>query len=101
MIKKEPLVRERVRQIEKPFGWIPRRFIGDGYIKRCSGEELLLYFFLVVVADKHGLSFYGDRTICDFLGVKEEVLKSSRERLIKKSLIAYQAPLYQVLSLPP
>lgn len=101
MIKKEILIPERVRNIERPFGWIPRRFITDGFIKQCNKEEALMYFFLGIVSDENGLSFYGDKAVEIFLGINQETLKYTRQLLQDKGLIAYKKPLYQVLSLPP
>lgn len=100
MIKKEPLISDRVRKIEYPFGWIPHRFITDGYAGVCTREELLMYIFLSVVSDKSGLSFYGDKKICSLLGINQQTLEETRQVLEAKSLIAYQKPLYQLLSLP-
>jgi len=37
--------------------------VRDGLIDRLSSEEILLYLFLVCVADGRGLSYYGDRRI--------------------------------------
>lgn len=100
MIKKEPIQPEQIRQIEHPFGWIPLRFVTDGYLAGCTQEELALYLFLTVAADKWGLSFYGQKRICDLLGMDQETLEFARQKLTDKNLIAYQKPLYQVLSLP-
>lgn len=100
MIKKELLESCRIRKIEGPFGWIPRKFIMDGYTMMCDKDELLLYFFLVTVGDNYGLSFYGDRRMCELLGIEQNTLERSRQKLQERSLIAYKKPLYQVLSLP-
>lgn len=100
MLKKEPLIANRTRKICGPFGWIPREFITLGCIKRCSREELILYLFLVVVGDRNGLSFYGEKRICELLDMDLYELKESRRGLENKSYIKYDKPLYQVLSLP-
>jgi len=44
------------------------------------------------------LSYYSDKAIRQRSGVSD--IKSSREELITRDLIAYNAPFYQVLSLP-
>lgn len=100
MIKKEPIISERVRRIEGAFGWIPREFIVCGHIKELTREELLLYFFLVAVGDRQGLSFYGDKRVCEILKIDQDTLKRCRIGLEEKSYIEYEKPLYQVLSLP-
>jgi hypothetical protein len=63
--------------------------------------EILLYFFLVAVSDRHGLSFYHDDRIASLLKIDLPALGKARDALVKRSLLAYEPPLYQVLSLPP
>jgi hypothetical protein len=92
---------ERVRRIEGSFGWVDHRFITGGFLRDLSPMEMLLYFFLAVVSDRHGVSFYHDDRIVSLLKIDLASLGKAREGLIKRSLIAYESPLYQVLSLPP
>jgi hypothetical protein len=98
---KKILDHDRVRKIEGSFSWIDHRFITGGFLQELSATEILLYFFLVAVSDRHGISFYHDDTICSILKVPLTSLGEAREGLILRSLIAYESPLYQVLSLPP
>jgi hypothetical protein len=63
--------------------------------------EIVLYLFLVAVSDRNGLSFYHDDRIASLLKIDLPALGKAREALIRRSLIAYESPLYQVLSLPP
>jgi hypothetical protein len=90
----------RVRRIRDGFSWIDRRFVREGIIHRLGRDEILLYFFLVSVADAHGLSYYSDRRISFTLQIPEPELERSRRRLVEKELVAFEAPLYQVLELP-
>jgi hypothetical protein len=60
-----------------------------------------LYLFLVTVADGQGLSYYSDAGISQLLPLQGPVLARARQELIRARLIAYQKPLYQVLSLDP
>jgi hypothetical protein len=53
------------------------------------------------VADDKGLSFYGDTSLKAKLGMNQATLNQARSGLIKHSLIAWQKPIYQVLSLEP
>ncbi len=101
MTVKRLLFPDRVRKIEGSFGWIDHRFITDGFLHDLSMIEILLYLFLVSVSDRHGLSFYHDDRIASLLKIDLPALGKAREGLIRRSLIAYQSPLYQVLSLPP
>ena len=74
----------------------------DGHIGRCGGAQALaLYLLLVTVADSQGLSYYSDKTAARLLGLSEAELRQARNNLLGAGLIAYQAPLYQVLSLEP
>ena len=63
--------------------------------------EILLYLFLVAVSDRNGLSFYYDDRIASLLKIDLAALGQAREGLVLRSLVAYEPPLYQVLSLPP
>jgi len=58
-----------------------------------------LYLFLVTVADAQGLSYYGDPAISQLLSLDAATLIRARQELLAAKLIAYQRPLYQVLSL--
>jgi hypothetical protein len=101
MTVKRLLLPDRVRRIEGSFSWIDHRFITGGFLHDLSMIETLLYFFLVAVSDRNGLSFYHDDRIVSLLKIDLPALGKAREGLIRRSLIAYQSPLYQVLSLPP
>ena len=92
---------ERVRKIEGSFSWIDHRFITGGFLRDLSTLEILLYLFLVAVSDRNGLSFYHDDRIASLLKIDLPALGQAREGLVLRSLLAYQPPLYQVLSLPP
>jgi hypothetical protein len=58
-----------------------------------------LYLFLVTVGDAKGLSYYGDESIIKHLSMDQKALEHARVNLIRIGLIAWQKPLYQVLSL--
>ena len=62
--------------------------------------ELLLYFFLVIVGDRDGVSFYSYDKICSLLKVHLDDYILARNGLIDKDLIAFDGHLFQVLSLP-
>lgn len=91
----------RVRKIEGSFSWIDHRFITAGFLRELSTVEILLYFFLVAVSDRNGISFYHDDRICSLLKIDLCCLAEARESLIIRSLLAYEQPIYQILSLPP
>ena len=69
-------------------------------MRQCQAEAWALYLFLVTVGDAEGLSYYSDRSLCRALTLSEAELARSRNRLVGADLVAWQAPLYQVLSVP-
>jgi hypothetical protein len=99
MINKQVLLPDRVRRPPpEGWSWIDRRFLRD-HASRLSHDAILLYFFLVAVSDKHGLSFYRDATVAVRLRMQEQAIVRARDELITEDLVAYRAPLTQVLSL--
>ena len=58
MIKKKILNQQRVRKIEGSFAFIEHRFLRHGFWKSLKHHELLLYLFLVLAADRNGISYY-------------------------------------------
>jgi hypothetical protein len=101
MIKKKILKPDRVRRINGGFSFIPHRFVSDGFLTSLSQEELLLYLFLILVSDRHGLSFYAYDSICSLLQITADQYIEARNALIKKDLIAFDGTIFQVLELPP
>ena len=100
MIPKQILVPGRVRRPpSEGWSWIDRRFLRE-HALRLSHEAIVLYFFLAAVSDKDGLSFYGDASIALRLRMSETVVVRARDELVAADLVAYRAPLAQVLSLP-
>jgi hypothetical protein len=101
MIQKQVLLPDRVRRLPREgWSWIDRRFLKE-HASRLSHDAILLYFFLAAVSDKDGLSFYGDPAIAVRLRIQEPDVVRAREELVTHDLVAYRAPLTQVLSLRP
>lgn len=100
-IVKRVLCPQRLRRVPPQFNWIDHRLVRDRYICRVSLQALALYLFLVTVADAEGLSYYSDSSIARLLPLDEPAILRARQDLIAAQLIAYQKPLYQVLSLDP
>jgi hypothetical protein len=101
MIEKPPLKAQRVRQITGSFAFLEHRFLRDGFWSSLRPQELLLYVFLVLVADRNGLSYYGYDKICTLLRFTLDDYLVARNALIENDLIAFDGHLFQVLSLPP
>jgi hypothetical protein len=100
MITKRVLRAERIRRIERGFSFIPHRFLTEGFLSSLDQKELLLYFFLVLVSDRQGLSFYSYDGICPLLQLSVDDYIRARDALIEKDLIAFDGTLFQVLDLP-
>ncbi len=101
MIKKHPIYPRRLRRIPSQFSWVDHRLVRDRHIESCSHPAAALYLFLVTVADQEGLSYYSDASLMSRLGMDAQALSAARLNLIQANLVAYEDPLYQVLSLDP
>jgi hypothetical protein len=100
MIEKQPLKPGRQRHITGSFAFLEHRFLRDGFWSSLRPQECLLYVFLVLVADRNGLSYYGYDKICTLLRFTLDDYLVARNALIEKDLIAFDGHLFQVLSLP-
>ena len=89
-----------MRQVPEQFSWVDQALVQQHFIDCCDARSAALYLFLVTVSDAQGLSYYGAATLARRLRLSEEDLDSARRQLIDLDLIAYRAPLYQVLALP-
>lgn len=98
-VVKRVLCPARLRRIPPQFNWIDHRLVRDKHICRCSAPALALYLLLVTVADAEGLSYYSDASVAGLLNMGLDTLQRARQELLAAQLIAYQKPLYQVLSL--
>jgi len=99
VIRKRVLCPEQLRHVPEQFSWIDHRLVRDRHIAGRSAEALALYLFLLTVADGQGLSYYSDAGIGKLLPLDAPALVRARQELIRAGLIAYEKPLYQVLSL--
>ena len=101
MIQKRILVPARLRRPpETGWSWVDRRFVRER-MAHLSRDAVLLYFFLSAVADRHGVSFYGDGTLACLLRMTVPALVHAREELLAHDLIAHEVRFTQVLSMPP
>jgi hypothetical protein len=98
-IKKRVLCPERLRRIPGQFSWIDQRLVRDRYLPRCDHGALALYLVLVTVADAEGLSYYSDSTLERMLNMEHGRFLNARQQLCQAGLLAYDQPLYQILSL--
>jgi hypothetical protein len=91
---------DRLRRIEPGFAFVPNRFLRDGFFAQLSPLDRSLYLFLVLAADRNGVSFYGLARIGALLEIPVEDVLDARDRLIDLDLVAFDGTRFQVLSLP-
>ena len=100
-MKKRVLNPERLRKVPPQFSWIDHRLVQENYFLRCNHSAWALYLFLTSVADVDGLSYYSDASLMRRLKMDSLGLSASRQQLVQAGLVAYEKPLYQILSLEP
>jgi len=100
MIKKTVICCDRIRTPAGSFGFIEHRFLREGFLESLTHQELIFYLFLVLVADRCGLSYYSYEKICHILKLDLKDYVRARDGLIAKDLIAFDGRQFQVLSLP-
>ena len=96
---KRLLLPQRLRQVPEQFSWIDQALVQRHLIDRCDARAAALYLFLVTVADAQGLSYYGSASLMQRLHLSTEQLGAARQQLIELELVAFEAPLYQVLAI--
>jgi hypothetical protein len=101
MPRKRVLRPDRLRRVPPQFSWIDQRLVGERRVERCDVQALALYLVLVTVADAQGVSYYGEASLARLLSIPTASVLQARADLIRLDLIAYERPLYQVLSLDP
>jgi hypothetical protein len=87
---------KNTRSIKGSFAWIDHRLIRNGFLGRMTHPDILLYLFLVLVADKNGVSFYRKEKICETLSLEYHHFEIAKDRLIGMKLIAFEG--YSALS---
>ena len=99
MVKKRLLCPNRRRRTPAQFSWLDHRLVREHRLEPCPVEAWALYLFLVTVGDAQGLSYYSDASLTARVPLDRHELLRARSALIGAGLIAFEPPLYQVLSL--
>lgn len=100
MISRTPIDPTRIRKITGSFSWLDHRLLAGGFLAHMAPAEMLLYFFLVLVGDRNGVSFYAYDKVCALLKMSLDTFVQARDQLAAKSLIACEQGRFQVLQLP-
>lgn len=101
MIPKKVLVPHRLRKVPAQFSWLDQRLIRQGRLRECESPSWALYLFLCAVSDEQGLSYYSDASLGRELRLDAPSLARARSQLLQADLVAYEKPLWQLLSLDP
>jgi hypothetical protein len=97
----QPLRPDRIRSIRGSFSWIDHRFLRQGFDLGLTRLEKLLYFVLIAVSNRDGVSFYSDDRMAEILDIRHaHELTGARNELVARGLIAFEEGLYQILDLP-
>lgn len=83
----------------KSYSIIDHEFLHQGYFKSLSLEAMALYFFLVVVGDRDGRSYYAERSIADSLRLSPEKFQRALSDLMLLGLIDFRRPYFWVKNL--
>ena len=94
---REAILPQRKRHIPPHFSWIDHRFLRQGFDQGLTRLEKLLYFVLVAVANRDGVSFYSDERLAEILEIRHpHELTGARNELMDRGLIAFEQGIYQV-----
>lgn len=72
------------------FGWLDARLLRDGWLEVLTAEDLAVYAFLCLVADRQGVSWYRRDRIRAALGLGEQAVWHALARLDALGLVAYR-----------
>jgi hypothetical protein len=87
---------QKIRNIKGSFAWIDHRLMRNGFIEVMTHQDLALYMFLILAADRNGVSFYRKEKICEAVLLDFSQFEIARDRLINMKLVAFEG--YSVLS---
>ena len=99
MVEKRLLCPQRRRRTPAQLSWLDHRLVRERRLQHCPVEAWALYLFLVTVGDARGLSYDSDASLTARVPLDHRALLDARHALIGADLIAFEPPLYQVLSL--
>lgn len=103
-----PLPRpDLVRRPPRSFAWLDHRLLRDGHLETMEHEQIALYFFLVLAANRDGVSYYRRERICRVLSLEFLEFDRALRGLVSRGYVAYKPRssrdpngFYQVLPVP-
>jgi len=87
---------KNIRNIKGSFAWIDHRLMRNGFLKVMIHDDMVLYLFLILAADRNGVSFYRKEKICEAVSLDYSQFEIAKDRLINMKLIVFEG--YSVLS---
>lgn len=85
------LVPQRIRKVPNSFAWIDHRLRSEGFLERLRPEDIGLYLFLALAADRNGLSCWRlDRIQRAMPCFDWHTLRDARRRLAELDLLIYR-----------
>ena len=87
---------KNIRNIKGSFAWIDHRLMRNGFLEVMTHDDLVLYLFLILAADRNGVSFYRKEKICEAVSLDYNPFEIARDRLITMKLVAFER--YSALS---
>ena len=87
---------KNIRNIKGSFAWIDHRLMRNGFLEVMTHDDIVLYLFLILAADRNGVSFYRKEKICKAISLDYNQFEVARDRLITMKLIAFES--YSALS---
>jgi hypothetical protein len=87
---------KNIRKIKSSFAWINHHLMRNGFLEIMTHQDMALYLFLILAADKNGVSFYRKEKICQAVSLDYSQFEIAKDRLVNMNLIAFEG--YSVLS---
>jgi len=87
---------KNIRSIKGSFAWIDHRLMRNGFMETMTHQDIALYLFLILAADRNGVSFYRKEKMCEAVSLDFSQFEIAKDRLINMNLIAFES--YSALS---
>ena len=87
---------KNIRNIKGSFAWLDHRLMRNGFLEVMTHDDMVLYLFLILAADRNGVSFYRKEKICEAVSLDFSQFEIAKDRLVNMNLIAFEG--YSVLS---
>jgi hypothetical protein len=79
-----------VRQAVSGFGWLDNRLLRDGWLQRLGPDGVAVLAFLVIAADRCGVSYYSRSRIAVELDLDVARVDRALDALLEAELIAHR-----------